>query len=77
MRILVRRSRRSTRHPGHVHHPLKCTSFTATSPTLNNYKMVDEERIKAALAAIDERGVANYRKITKEYELVHITIMRR
>ena len=71
-------TRRTTRYPAHVHHPLKCTSFLVhTSPTFYNHKMVDEQRMKAALAAIDARGVANYRKIAKEYELVHTTVMRR
>jgi transposase-like protein len=61
-----------------VHHPLKCTSFTAhTSPSLNNHKMVDEEAIKAALAAIESQGVAQYRKIAREHKLVHTTLLRR
>jgi hypothetical protein len=61
-----------------VHHPAKCTSFVAhNSPTSINYKMVNEEAMKAALAAIDAQGIANYRQIAKDYELVHTTVMRR
>lgn len=67
-----------TRDPAHVHHPLKCTIFLVhTSPTFYNHKMIDEQAMKAALAAIDARGLANYRKIAKEFDLVHTTVMRR
>ena len=67
-----------TRDPDHVHHPLKCTIVPAhNSPTLNNHKMVDEQAIKAALAAIDTQGVRNYRQITKDYDLIYITVIRR
>jgi hypothetical protein len=39
--------------------------------------MVDEEAMKAALAAIESQGVAQYRKIAREYKLVHTTLLRR
>jgi transposase-like protein len=39
--------------------------------------MVDEQAMKAALAAIDAQGVANYRQIAKDYDLIHTTVMRR
>ena len=65
-----------TRDPDHVHYPLKCTIVPAyNSPTLNNYKIVDEQAMKAALAVIDAQGVRNYRQITKDYNLIYITII--
>jgi len=39
--------------------------------------MVDEEAMKAALAAIESQGVAQYRKIAREHKLVHTTLLRR
>ncbi|KAH9203172.1 hypothetical protein DL95DRAFT_419258 [Leptodontidium sp. 2 PMI_412] len=67
-----------TRFPEHVHHPLKCTTVLAhTSPTFKHHKMVDEQAIKAALAAIEAQGIGNYRQIAKEHKLVHTTLMRR
>jgi transposase-like protein len=39
--------------------------------------MVDEEDMKAALAAIESQGVAQYRKIAREHKLVHTTLLRR
>jgi hypothetical protein len=39
--------------------------------------MVNEEAMKAALAAIEAQGEGKYRQIAKEFNLVHTTVMRR
>ena len=67
---------RKTRFPEHVHLPLKRTNPKIhISLPLNNYKIVDEEVIKAALAAIESEGIRSIHKITKEYNLVYITLL--
>jgi hypothetical protein len=67
-----------TRHPEHVHHPAKCTTMIFhTSLSLNNYKIVNEEDIKAALAEIEMSKDLNYRKIARNYKLTYTTLLRR
>ena len=46
-----------------------------TSLSLNNYKIVNEEAIKAALAEIESSRVAYYYEITTKHKLVYTTII--
>jgi len=48
-----------------------------TPPPLKNHKMVDEQRIKAALDALDRQLIPNYAAIAKEYDLERTTVMRK
>lgn len=48
-----------------------------TPPPLKNHKMVDEQRMKAALDALDRQLIPNYAAILKEFELERTTLMRR
>jgi hypothetical protein len=66
----------STRGPEHVHHPVKCTSPKPhNSLSLNNYKMVNKEDIKAALAEIELLEDLNYREIARKHKLTHTTLL--
>jgi hypothetical protein len=60
-----------------VHHPAKCTSPKShNSLSLNNYKIINEEDIKAALAKIKLLKDPNYRDIARKYKLMYITLLR-
>jgi ABC-type Zn uptake system ZnuABC Zn-binding protein ZnuA len=48
-----------------------------TSLSLNNYKIVNEEAIKAALAEIESAKVAYYYEIATKHELVYTIVIRR
>jgi hypothetical protein len=48
-----------------------------TSLSLNNYKIVNEEDIKAALAKIEMSKDLNYYKIACNYKLTYTTLLRR
>jgi hypothetical protein len=66
-----------TRGPEHVHHPAKCTSPKShNSLSLNNYKMINEEDIKAALAEIETSEDPNYRNIARKFKLIYITLLQ-
>jgi hypothetical protein len=65
-----------TRGPEHVHHPVKCTSPKPHNLlSLNNYKMVNEEDIKAALAKIELLENLNYYKIAYKYKLIYTILL--
>ena len=72
------RPKRITRGPEHVHHPVKCNSPKShNSLSLNNYKMVNEEDIKAALAEIELLEDPNYREIARKFKFMYTTLLRR
>ena len=59
-----------------MHHPAKCTSPKSyNSLFLNNYKIVNEEDIKAALAEIKTLKDSNYRDIAYKFKLIYITLL--
>jgi len=47
------------------------------SLSLNNYKIVNKEDIKAVLAEIELSKDPNYRKIARKHNLTHITLIPR
>jgi hypothetical protein len=60
-----------------VHHPAKCTSPKShNSLSLNNYKIVNEEDIKAALVKIEMLKDPNYYNIAYKFKLIYITLLR-
>jgi hypothetical protein len=59
--------------PDHVDYPLKYNTINFyTLLSLNNYKIVNKEDIKAAIAKIELFKDFNYYKITYNYKLIYI-----
>jgi hypothetical protein len=48
-----------------------------TSLSLNNYKIVNEEDMKAALAEIEISKDPNYREIARNYKLTYTMLLQR
>jgi hypothetical protein len=48
-----------------------------TSLSLNNYKIVNEEDMKAALAEIEISKDLNYREIARNYKLTYTMLLQR
>jgi hypothetical protein len=60
-----------------VDYPLKYNTINFyTLLSLNNYKIVNKEDIKAAIAKIELFKDFNYYKIAYNYKLIYITLIR-